>query len=70
MSYFVKKHLLPSPRLDIGKRLIGFSNACRDISDGVIKDLKDICDNSNLKATIFFKSNPSFTKCKKNKTKY
>ena len=53
VNYFVKKHLLPSPRLDIGRRLIGYSNACRDISDGLIKDLEDICDNSNLKATIF-----------------
>lgn len=65
VNYFVKKHLLPSPRLDIGRRLIGFSNACRDISDGLIKDLKDICDNSNLKATIFLNQIPLSQNAKK-----
>ena len=58
ISYFLKKHLLPKPRLDVGKRLIGFSEACRDISDGLIQDLTGICDNSNLKATIFLNQIP------------
>ena len=65
VNYFVKKHLLPSPRLDIGRRLIGYSNACRDISDGLIKDLENICDNSNLKATIFLNQIPLSRNAKK-----
>ena len=65
VSYFVKKHFLPNPRLDIGRKLIGFSNACRDISDGLIQDLKDICDNSNLKATIFLNQIPISKNAKK-----
>ncbi len=58
LNYFRKKHIMPNPRLKIGKDLVGYAEACRDISDGLIEDLSNICQQSKLKANIFLDKIP------------
>ncbi len=51
----VMKFLAPEPLIDIGKFLvnIGVVNCCIDISDGILRDLKNLCRESNLSASLF-----------------
>lgn len=42
----------PSPRLDLGKSLVGLGSSCIDISDGLIADLGHILRASGVGATV------------------
>lgn len=42
----------PSPRLALGRRLVGLANACADVSDGLIADLGHVCEASGVTATV------------------
>jgi len=44
--------LLPEPRIDLGRELIGHANACIDISDGLYADLGHICRASDCQAVL------------------
>ncbi len=45
-KYFEKNLKNPQPRVDVGLDLSKYANSCIDISDGIAKDLKCICDDS------------------------
>jgi len=51
-NYFINKYTSPTARISLGEKLIGFANSATDISDGLIIDLQNICDSSNLSAEI------------------
>jgi thiamine-monophosphate kinase len=46
------RYRLPRPRLALGRRLRGLVHATMDISDGLVGDLRHICDASRVGATI------------------
>jgi thiamine-monophosphate kinase len=51
-SYLVDRYRLPQPRVTLGPRLIGLANAAIDVSDGLLADLRHICEVSELAAVI------------------
>jgi len=48
--HFTTRSLLPEPRLNLP--LAGIANAAIDVSDGLVQDLKHLCDGANLSAVI------------------
>tara|TARA_B100001939_G_scaffold347858_1_gene370998 strand:- start:7647 stop:8642 length:996 start_codon:yes stop_codon:yes gene_type:complete len=52
-DFLVDRYLLPQPRLALGRALRDLANAAMDISDGLIADLRHICEASGLGARIF-----------------
>src|SRR5690606_10036651 len=53
-KYLTDRHLLPTPRIELGEELIKNNVKCAiDVSDGLLADLKHICDTSFLNAVIF-----------------
>ncbi len=68
MSYFncskicrqrlINKHLLPSPRLEIGKILLNKVEFCTDISDGLVEELSIISKRSKKRVNIFLENIP------------
>lgn len=65
-----KRHELPNPRLDVGCSLLGFANSCKDLSDGLLNDLNEICQLSNLKAKILLEKIPLSNEAKEVKKIY
>jgi len=51
-AFFVDRYRRPTPRLELGHRLVGFASAAIDISDGLLADLEHICRCSNVEARI------------------
>ena len=51
-DFLVDRYHLPRPRLALGQRLVGIATAMIDVSDGLIADLKHICDASGAAAAI------------------
>lgn len=49
---FVSHYLAPTPRLDLGRALIGKASACADVSDGLLADLGHICTASGVGAEL------------------
>ena len=76
INYLVNKFYLPKPKLDLGKSILDYADACTDISDGLITDLKKILTNSKLGANIFINKIPISDPVRKiyklydNKTKF
>ena len=64
-KFFLKKFYLPKPQLQIGKSLIGISDFCKDISDGLIKEIKYISEISKLQSHIFLSQIPLSNQLKK-----
>lgn len=52
--HFVNRHFFPTPRIELGKKLIekNLSKCAIDVSDGLLADLNHICQASKLKAEI------------------
>jgi thiamine-monophosphate kinase len=48
----VERYRRPTPRLALGRRLVGVANACADVSDGLVADLGHICEASGVAARI------------------
>ena len=48
----VNRYSVPQPRVDLGPRLIGIASAALDISDGLVADLRHICEVSKLAAVV------------------
>ena len=51
-NFLVDRYRLPRPRLALGQKLVGIATAMIDISDGLVADLKHICDASGAAAWI------------------
>jgi thiamine-monophosphate kinase len=51
-DFLVDRYHLPLPRLALGQKLVGLANAMIDVSDGLVADLKHVCDASKLAATL------------------
>lgn len=51
-DYLVNRHYYPTPRVMAGTALRRTANACIDVSDGLVSDLKHILNASNYGATV------------------
>jgi len=51
-SYLVERYRRPRPRVELGQRLAGLAHAMLDISDGLVADLRHLCEASEVAATI------------------
>lgn len=51
-NVLVDRYRLPRPRVTLGPRLIGLASAALDVSDGLLADLRHICEVSGLAALI------------------
>lgn len=51
-KFLVDRYRLPQPRVTLGPRLVGLAGAAIDVSDGLLADLRHICDASELAAVI------------------
>lgn len=53
-KYFLERHFFPTPRIKLGKKLVeqNLSRCAIDVSDGLLSDLKHICEESKLSAII------------------
>tara|TARA_Y100000817_G_scaffold310781_1_gene301938 strand:+ start:123 stop:1034 length:912 start_codon:yes stop_codon:yes gene_type:complete len=57
-SIYCQSYLRPKPQFQKAKEISDFASSCIDISDGLIKDLRDICRQSNVGAELYFKDIP------------
>ncbi len=66
-SKLLQAHFFPTPQIALGFNLsqLKLSNTAIDISDGLLADLKHICNNSSLDAHIFFDKIPISASAKK-----
>jgi thiamine-monophosphate kinase len=51
-AFVVGRYRLPQPRVRLGPQLIGIASAALDVSDGLVADLRHICEVSNLAAIV------------------
>lgn len=56
--FLLDRYRLPQPRVTLGPGLIGVATAAIDISDGLVADLRHLCEVSRLDATVEAKSVP------------
>ena len=57
-STYCQSYLRPKPQFQKAKEISDFATSCIDISDGLIKDLGDICKQSKVGAEIYFEDIP------------
>ncbi len=51
-TFLVDRYRLPRPRVTLGPRLVALASAAIDVSDGLLADLRHICEVSELAAVI------------------
>jgi len=54
-QYFLTRHFFPTPQIKLGQKLAeqNLSHCAIDVSDGLLADLKHICEESKLSAFIY-----------------
>ena len=57
-SIYCNDYLRPKPKFQKARELSDFATSCIDISDGLIKDLGDICKQSNVGGKLYYKDIP------------
>ncbi len=58
--HVIARHFFPSPRINLGKKLLenNLSKCAIDVSDGLLADLRHICEASKLDAEIYSQQIP------------
>lgn len=51
-GFLLDRYRLPQPRVGLGPELIGIATAAIDVSDGLVADLRHLCEVSRLSAVI------------------
>jgi thiamine-monophosphate kinase len=51
-AFLIQRYRLPQPRTMLGPQLIDVATAALDVSDGLVADLRHICEVSKLSAII------------------
>ena len=51
-TFLIDRYRLPEPRVALGPQLIGIATAGLDVSDGLVADLRHLCEVSRLSAVI------------------
>jgi thiamine-monophosphate kinase len=51
-NFLIDRYRLPQPRVTLGPRLVGLASAALDVSDGLLADLRHICEVSKLAAIV------------------
>ena len=64
-EFLIERFNLPSPRLDISRKINQIANTCVDISDGLAADLSHILTASKVSAEIFLDKIPVSEQAKK-----
>jgi len=57
-EYFKEKYYLPTPQIELGKKLVRKASSCIDLSDGLLDSIKHIEKNSSVKIEIDVKKIP------------
>ena len=57
-EYFLSRLNQPSPRVELGKALLGIANACIDVSDGLLADAKHIVQASQCGMALHIEDIP------------
>jgi thiamine-monophosphate kinase len=59
-EYFLNRHFFPTPRIELGKKLLekNLAKCAIDVSDGLLADLQHLCTASKLKAEIHLEKIP------------
>ena len=57
-DYLINRFRKPTPRIDLGKNLTGIASSAADVSDGLLADLKHICNASGVYAEIYLNHIP------------
>ncbi len=50
--YLLRRFLRPEPRVELGRALAGRASAAIDVSDGLVADLRHVCESSRVSAEI------------------
>lgn len=61
----VNKFLIPNPQIELGKNIKMFATSIIDISDGLISEIKHLCENSKVGADINIIDIPISSEAKK-----
>ena len=51
-AFLTTRYRLPQPRVSVGPQLVGLATAALDVSDGLIADLRHICEVSDVAAIV------------------
>jgi thiamine-monophosphate kinase len=57
-TFLIDRYRLPEPRVALGPQLIGIATAGLDVSDGLVADLRHLCEVSRLSTIIEARSVP------------
>jgi len=58
VDFLINRYRVPQPRLTLGRQLAAIATAAIDISDGLVADLRHVCEVSRLSAIIEAKAIP------------
>ncbi|MFL2661084.1 MAG: thiamine-phosphate kinase [Alphaproteobacteria bacterium] len=57
-DFLISRFKLPEPKINLGKKILNQADFCTDISDGLLREMLLISNQSNLQANIFLDKIP------------